>query len=384
MLALLLASYSVSAAFESGALLRYEWPTPDHLVAYVRGQADEAGRNYQPSWFYFSISGPKGRALTVDIAGLEGEYNFRPHDGSGHRFMRPAYSYNNVHWIHFDSSEWLERPARIRVRFTMEQNRIWIARIPPYTLKHLDGLLRAGRENPHLAVREIGRSIEKRPLRLLTIADRSSREKNKKSIWLLARQHAWEAGTSWVVEGAIRFLLSDDPRAKRLLASTIFQIIPMGDPDGVFHGGVRFNRNGYDLNRNWDLSDARRMPEIAAVKRAMAGRPIDFFLTLHNTESSDYIQGSTAVRAIAERLNDSLQASEHFHAPKGPREYPTAAVEKGRMSVDRWVFERTKAPAFLMELMVDPNPKLGRPPDTGDRLRFGVALVNQIARALSE
>jgi hypothetical protein len=59
---------------------------------------------------------------------------------------------------------------------------------------------------------------------------------------------------------------------------------------------VRFNANGYDLNRNWDAVDPRRMPEIAAQRKAIldwvdSGRRIDFFLTLHNTESEDYIAG---------------------------------------------------------------------------------------------
>ena len=59
---------------------------------------------------------------------------------------------------------------------------------------------------------------------------------------------------------------------------------------------MRFNANGYDLNRNWDTVDPRRMPEIAAQRKAIldwvdSGRRIDFFLTLHNTESEDYVAG---------------------------------------------------------------------------------------------
>lgn len=179
MLALFLVGYSVSASFESGALRHYEWPAPDHLVAYVRGQADEAGRNYQPSWFYFSVSGPKGRTLTVDIAGLEGS-------------------------------------------FTAECASIATATISTAT------------------------------------------------------------GTS--------------PTQRRC---------PRSPP-------------------------SRR--------QSIEGRPLDFFLTLHNTESSDYIQGSRTVRQIAERLNRSLQASEHFHAPNGPREYPAEPVDKAGNSVARHAF----------------------------------------------
>ena len=72
------------------------------------------------------------------------------------------------------------------------------------------------------------------------------------TVWLMCRQHAWETGTSFVGEGAIRYLLSDE--AAPLRKSLVFKILPMMDPDGCARGGVRFNRNGYDLNRNWDLA----------------------------------------------------------------------------------------------------------------------------------
>lgn len=392
MLALLLLAASVNSSFEAGALRGHQWLSPDHLVATIPGEADQAGRNHQPSWFYFSISGIQGRTLTVDLAGLEGEYDFRTHDGSGLRNMHPAYSFDNVHWEHFDAVEWLEKPSRIRVRFTAAHDTIWIARIAPYTLKHLAALLESIQPSRQLTVREIGRSVQNRPLHLLTITDPAIPAESKKTVWIMARQHAWEAGTSWVFEGAVRFLLSIDPAAHNLRSRYVFQMVPVSDPDGVALGGVRFNRNGYDLNRNWDVSDPVKMPEIAAVKKAMEdwlaqGRKIDFFLTIHNTESVDYLSGpltagGPVVRALAERLNASLQGSTSFHSPSGLRDHGESAPAAGRMNVDPWVFAHTGAPAFLMELMTDPNPKLGRPPLTQDRLNFGAALVRLIDEAL--
>ncbi len=52
---------------------------------------------------------------------------------------------------------------------------------------------------------------------------------------------------------------------------------PMLDPDGCATGKVRFNANGYDVNRHWDEVDLRskshleRMPEIWYVKKAILG-----------------------------------------------------------------------------------------------------------------
>jgi len=68
----------------------------------------------------------------------------------------------------------------------------------------------------------------------------------------------------------------------------------MVDPDGVARGGVRFNKYGYDLNRNWDAPDPKLMPEIWAQRKAVLdwvdqGRRIDLFLSMHNNETIDYI-----------------------------------------------------------------------------------------------
>ena len=49
--------------------------------------------------------------------------------------------------------------------------------------------------------------------------------------------------------------------------TTVFRIFPMADPDGVAAGRVRFNKNGYDLNRNWDTPDPSLMPEISGLIR---------------------------------------------------------------------------------------------------------------------
>lgn len=397
MLAFLLLALTVTTQVESGALKGSEWKSPTHLVVTVQGQADAAGRNYQPSWFYFAIDGFKepsvsGREITVDLKGFEGEYNFRPHDGSAHRNVHPAYSYDNLHWHFFETTEWLEKPARIRVRFQPRGEKIWIARIPPYTLTQVKSLIQSIDGRRWATVREIGRSVQNRPLQLITITDPGVTA-GKKTVWVMARQHAWESDTSWVFEGAVRFLAGMNPAAAELRRRYVFQMVPTLDPDGVAAGGVRFNRNGYDLNRNWDVDDARLMPEIAATRKAMEGwiaegHSIDFFLTLHNTESADYLSGpvgagNAVVSAIGERLQTLLKTSTHFSPSGGVRDSAASERSPGRLTADRWVYEKTGAPAFLMELMTDPSPAFGRPPLTNDRLNFGSALPRLIDEALT-
>ncbi len=351
----------------------------------VTGETDQDKRNRQPSWFYFRLDGVAGRELAVEITSLAGEYNYKRHNGEGLRNMRPVYSYDDEHWTHFETAEWDAEASTIRVRLKAAKNRVWIARQPPYTNARLDRLLRELRLKPAAA----GKTAAGRPMPLLTITNPKVDDAKKKVIWLMARQHAWESGTSWATEGALRFLVSNDLRAARIRDGFIFKIFPVADPDGVARGGVRYNNHGYDLNRNWDAVHPRLTPEIAAQKKAMydwldAGRAIDLFLTLHNTESADFIEGPASTRALGERLLKLLVDTTTFYSPKGPRvsAVSTTPGMKGRMSVNQALYNERKVPAYLMELMVDRNEKTGRCPTVADRLEFGGGLVRAVCEAV--
>ena len=141
----------------------------------------------------------------------------------------------------------------------------------------------------------------------------------KRVVWLMIRQHAWESGSSFLGEGAVHWMLSGDPEAVAYRNRVIFKVFPMMDPDGCAEGGVRFNRNGYDLNRNWDAvnitssDDHRRMPEIFAAKKAMfqwisAGGKVDLFLTVHNQERGEWLSGSIVNPGRAQAFFDLLLA----------------------------------------------------------------------------
>ena len=56
---------------------------------------------------------------------------------------------------------------------------------------------------------------------------------------ITARVHPGEAQSSWVMQGFLEFILSDDPLAIKLRDNYIFKIIPMLNPDGVIYGNYR-------------------------------------------------------------------------------------------------------------------------------------------------
>lgn len=385
---LILAAITITTSFEAGSMGPVEQVSPVHLRCAVKGQADQDGRNRQANWYYFRLDNLPRQEMRIELTGLVGEYNYRAGSHAVTRNTRPVYSYDNRVWSHFPAEAigWDEKQVRLTIRFTPEHPRLWIAHVPPYTTAHLAKLLGDIGSRTEVKQETAGRTVQGRELPLLTITGADSQGREKKVVWLMARQHAWETGTSWVLDGAVRFLVSATPDAAKLRRDIVWMIFPMADPDGVVNGQVRFNANGYDVNRNWDTADSSRMPEITAMKRAMfawldSGRPIDLFLAMHNQETGDYVEGPPG--ALARRFFDALSKTDSFQGAGGPRDsFARGPVDKGRMTVNQALFRERKVPAFLMELGVERNVKLGRLRTTEDNLKFGPDLLRAIASAL--
>jgi len=394
MLAFLLATIAVSASFEGGSVGRVEHVAPDYLKCAVKGQADQNNRNRQANWYYFRLDNLPASEVRIDFTDLVGEYNFRPGSHSVTRNSRPVYSYDNRTWKHFtdDQASWDEKEIQLTIRFKPERRTMWIAHTMPYTRRELDRLLKDVGGHPHLKRSVAGKTVHGREVPLLTITDPSVPESGKKVVWLMARQHAWETGTSFAADGAVRFLLSKDAEAAQLRRTTIFQVMPVFDMDGMAEGAVRFNVNGYDNNRNWDTVDPKLMPEIAGTRQTMltwldAGHRIDLFLAMHNTENTDYVEGpisrgGPAMKAMADDLVSRLRATTNFYDPRSPRDsMGRGTIDKGRMTVNQGLFSERKISAFLMELMVEKHPGLGRPRTAQDFSEFGAGLAKCLAAA---
>lgn len=384
---------SIHTDFEAGVLGKIVQVSATHFQCGVKGESDQAGRNRQANWYYFRVDDAKGQSLILDLVDLAGEYNYRPNQGAVTGDTLPWYSEDNQHWQPLENVEYQPATPLLRIRITPRTNRIWIAHVPPYTNQHLRRLLTGFKQHPDLRQDVVGRTVQRREILLLTVTDKRAAAAQKKVIWLMFRQHSWEAGSSWAGEGALRFLLSADPVAAQMRRTAIFKIFPLCDPDGVARGGVRFNVHGFDLNRNWDSVDEVKMPEIAAQRKAIlawvdAGQRVDLFLTLHNTETGEYLDGppDTAglYQALAQRFFKLLSESPTF-APTRPlrmAEASTTPGQPGRMTVIQGLYKDRQLPAFLIEQRIAKHPKLGRQPTPADRQQFGADLVRAMWQAV--
>ena len=259
------------------------------------------------------------------------------------------------------------------ITVTPKADRFRIAHTYPYLAADLAKL----RADIQPRVEVIGKSLGGRDIELWTLEHETT--SSSPVAWLMFRQHAWEAGTSWVGQGMLRSL----PRG------VVWKILPLCDPDGVAEGGVRFNRKGFDLNRNWDAPlDLAARPEIAAQRKAIeswleSGKRIDLFLTLHNTETSEYLEGPPDGKAAAlgRRLWHTLKTETTFDPSRdyfSRMDVPAA----GRANVIQWLWSRYKLPAYLMELRIARSTKLGSRPTPASWEKFGRELAQAIVAEL--
>ena len=389
----LAAAVTVSTNFEGGSLGRIEKVSETYFRLGAKGEKDQDGRNRQANWYYFRVDSAGTKELTLDIVDLPGEYNYLPNQGAITKDTPPVISYDRRTWKHLDTFTYDSAEPKLTLRVTPKRARFWIAHVPPYTARELAGLRADAIHHPDFREQVIGKTLGGRDLFLWTVATLPV-AKDKPTVWLMFRQHSWETGSSWAGEGAIRALLGDDSEARRRRQSIIWKIFPLCDPDGVARGGVRFNANGYDLNRNWDVADPRKMPEIAAQRDAVRawihdGHTIALYFSLHNTETGEYLEGPPQkgegkFQSLAEHFFVILSTETTF-APTTPLRYAditTTAGMTGRMTVVQGLYRDFKIPTFLMEQRISLNPKLGHLPEIPDRMAFGAQLVGAIAKAV--
>ena len=377
--------------FEGGSLSKVERIGADSFRCHVKGQVDQDGRNRQASWFYFCVDGAKGKLITFTMVDLKGEYNYHPAMGAVNIHALPFYSSDGTNWVPVETGSYNRSEPSLTYKVQITADRVWIAFVPPYTLDNFRKLAAYLARIPEVTIEEIGRSVQGREIPLITITDRSVPDKGKKVMWMMFRQHAWEAGSSWTGEGAMRFLASPDALAQQIRREAIVKVLPLCDPDGVANGTVRFNAYGYDLNRNWDVTDPINMPEIAAERRSIlnwvdAGNRMDIFVTLHNDEENEHLVGPPDKRwlSLEKKAWGNWSKCSTVTATLGPQlmASTTTTGKPGRMNVVQGLSHDRGLPAFEVEMMIVKNPKLGRRPNVHDRLLAGRELVQALWKSI--
>jgi len=380
-----------STNFEGASIGKIETVGPAHYRCYVVGQYDERGRNRQTTWYSFRVDQAKGREVTLVLTDFVGEYNDKPGACPMRAGLNPVFSEDGQAWKHFaaESANWDDVKKELTLKFTPGVDRFWIAHIPPYTTADLARVLADTSRSPHVTIETIGKTCGGRDIPLVTVTDLSVPDQQKKTLWLQSRQHAWEAGTSRVMDSALRFITSDDAAAVEIRKGCVLKFTPMLDLDGVAGGKVRFNANGLDVNRHWDVVDLRDpkwlalTPEVWYAKKAIlaehARKPIDLMVNMHNTETAEYVQTMSDDEGVLKRMRrfEDLLVERTGYDPS-----QRLTVGKAPSNTTNCLWMQAKVPIMLMEQRIGPSKKLGRQPTAEDRADYGKALIRAMAEAV--
>jgi len=202
---------------------------------------------------------------------------------------RASVSHDGRSWQH--SAPGVRDGNRIRYEVIPEGDSIWIAWGPPFTPRDTAELLtKATSKIPSAEEFKLAQTREGRPVMGLSIVRQGEQSQAKHpAVWIQARQHAWETGSSWVARGFVEWLMAEDASARWLRDNAEIVVVPIMDVDNVATGDGGKEEDPRDHNRDWD--DAPIFPEVAAAQQqlqkwAAEGR-MDFFIDLHNPAPND-------------------------------------------------------------------------------------------------
>ncbi len=379
----------VSDEFESGSLGEWRVENGTRLICVPRMEQDQDKVNSAITWFYGRLSNVLNREVTIQVEAHDYTvYNGRK--GEILPFERntvPVFSYDCERWERFTDCSFDLKTRSLRIRHIFSRDPVWIAYIPPYTFSRLESLLDEVRTHPAVKVGSLGKSVEGRLLYVVDVDEPGLERDGRPVVWFVARQHAFESGGTWALEGMLRFLVSTDPEAQAIRRQLRFRLCPMLNPDGVFDGGTRFNARGVDLNRHWQAGDplsrnASAAPEIALVKQAIVHWSktdrLDLWVNIHNNDmvwndEGDYIRFAPAAREAAARRFEKLLREETIFT--GPFD-----ASRDATSTESVVAAETGALAFLMEMKTGYLQNLDRWAGTDSFLRHG----RNLARVASQ
>ncbi|MGA2625331.1 MAG: M14 family zinc carboxypeptidase [Bacteroidota bacterium] len=129
-----------------------------------------------------------------------------------------------------------------------------------------------------IVIREVGKSFQGRPLRLVTVGN------GKTSVLLWSQMHGDESTATMAILDVLSYFskAKDAPPARRILSSLTLHFLPMLNPDGA----ACFQRRtaqGIDMNRD---ALALRTPEARILKSLQRKLRPHFGLNLHDQELS--------------------------------------------------------------------------------------------------
>ena len=217
-------------------------------------------------------------------------------ESAGHRYF-PKLSLDGLNWETLDSTNYrvtlktikedTQVPKEMTMKLSVGPDTLWISAQELITSSYVDNWMDELGSNSFVTRTMIGESQEGRPIHLLRIGESD----DQKMIIVMSRQHPPEVTGFLAMKAFVETICSDIEVAANFRKKYNTYVIPMANPDGVYHGHWRHNRGGVDLNRDWAEFN---QPETAAIRDFMnrktteTGGKFYFAVDFHSTWEDIY------------------------------------------------------------------------------------------------
>lgn len=300
-------------------------------------------------WWYFRVDGANpDQTLELSVSGMS--------------FARPdraVFSTDRQNWKH-------TTPARTtkgtnHYTFKPPADSFWLAWGPPFLIEHAEDLVTRADASCDIAKAfTLTRSSDGHDIPALHIKP----DQPTFQLWIQARQHAWESGSSWVCKGLTDWLISTDSAATALRRRAEIVLVPIMDVDNVQRGAGGKNQFPQDHNRDW--SPTPHWPEVAAAQKWIKKMDMDdqfiLFIDLHNPAPNDkeLFYFLPPAELLSERRLDrqnAFIAQSTIHMSDAPLSFKGLTKVSGR-NYDKnwskisknWVAKNTQSPTVAVTL----------------------------------
>ena len=375
----------ISCSFDSGAIevvASNPSSTSADFTLHIRKDSHAEFRQ----WFHFRLSGARGLACTL-----------RFENAGACTYPEGWKNYHAV--ASYDRERWFRVLTRydggvMTVEHTPERDAVWYAYFEPYSWERHQALIGRAGSSALASVERLGATVEGRDLDLVTISD-ERRPAERKTIWIIARQHPGESMAEWFVEGLIERLLDRaDPVSRRLLDNAVVHVVPNMNPDGSVRGNLRTNATGANLNREWMSPSMETSPEVFVVRERIQKTGADVFLDIHGDEALPYVfvaggemlPGFTPEQVEAQKtfIADFKRASPDFQDVRG---YSAGKYSQDALKLaSKWVGHTYGCLSLTLEMPFKDNADLPDPESgwSGERSRkLGAAILEPLLAALA-
>jgi hypothetical protein len=288
-----LRALTVESDFEGGSVRAVQTDVTTQTVRFMPGGDPKRG---WACWWQFRVRDlDTSKPLTIELQASDlpmpqanGAPTNKPLSGVWAMAERASISLDGKTWKHTEQGR--KEGDVMKYVIKVESPTMLVAWGPPYTPATAAAFVQQAAADVAFAEEEeLCKSREGRSVQMLRVRQGDRTEAQRFGLWVQARQHAWEAGASWVCQGFAEWVLGSDPDAVWLRENADIHIVPIMDVDNTATGNGGKEAIPQDHNRDWQ--EKPNWNEVAAAQArirelAKQGR-MDVFLDLHNPGPSD-------------------------------------------------------------------------------------------------